>query len=360
MPIWLSYIVVLTIFNAVVFYIGFTTGKWFFHSKTTFKKIYLIIFILLANVLMFGTMSESVYLRAGSAYWMAFFYVLFLTVPILHILIFFSRYSKIKRIQAEKWAAIITILMVVVVFVYGTYNAYTPIVRSHEVNVKKENTNNLNIVMVADTHFGLLSGKGHAENMVEEINKLKPDLVLIPGDIVDDSINQYVEQGMTEVLAKIDSVYGVYASLGNHDLGDINELIKTLEKSNVNVLYDESVEVADAIMLIGRKDRTDQDRLPLSKLTENIDQTKPVLLLDHQPYELDIAKNEGIDLMVSGHTHRGQLAPFHLFTERIYENDWGYLKKGKLHSIVTSGYGFWGPPIRTSSQSEIVQIQLNY
>ena len=360
MPIWISLIAVLLIFNAIVFYIGFATSKWFFGSRTLVKKVYVIIFILLANVCMFGSMSEISFFRAGSSYWMAIFYVLFLTVPILHIVIFFTRYSKINRIQADKWAGIVTIIMVVAIFTYGSYNAYNPVISSYEVEINNENENQLNIVIVADTHFGILSGKNHAERMVDEINKLEPDLVLIPGDIVDDSIYQYVKQGMSDILAKINSTYGVYASLGNHDLGDIPELIEILENSNMNILYDETIEIADSVTLVGRKDKTDDNRLSLSELMKDVDSTKPVILLDHQPYELDIAEEEGVDLMVSGHTHRGQLAPFQLFTQSIYENDWGYLQKGKLHSIVTSGYGFWGPPIRTNSQSEIVYTQFNY
>lgn len=88
--------------------------------------------------------------------------------------------------------------------------------------------------------------------------------------------------------------------------------------------------------------------------------TKPVILLEHQPYELSIAQQLGVDLMVSGHTHHGQVFPGNLITKAIYENDWGYVKNGDMHSIVTSGFGFWGPPIRIGTRSELISIRVQF
>ena len=360
---WLFLIVFLAIYNAIIFYIAHMTRKWIFpNKKALFKIIYFILFFLLSNILVFGFLFDSSIIRAIGFYWMAIFYILFLTVPILHIVVFTTRFTKFKTVQVEKWAGWLTLLMIVVIMAYGSYNAYNPVVQTYEVKINQENEqkDTLNIVMAADMHFGLLSGKNHAARMVEEINKLQPDLVLFPGDIVDDSIHEYVRQGMVDIISNIESTYGVYASLGNHDKGDIPELIEILEISNMNVLYDETIEIADSVTLVGRRDKTEKHRLSLSELLKNVDQSKPVILLDHQPYELEIADKQGVDLLVSGHTHRGQLAPFQFITRSIYENDWGYIQKGELHSVVTSGFGFWGPPIRTNSQSEIVQIQLHY
>jgi predicted MPP superfamily phosphohydrolase len=118
--------------------------------------------------------------------------------------------------------------------------------------------------------------------------------------------------------------------------------------------------VSGAVALVGRKDRSEPDRLPVAQLTERADRSKPLILLDHQPYELQAAQEAGVDLSVSRHTHRGQVAPGHLITQRLYELDWGYLRKGSLHAIVTSGYGFWGPPIRIGSRAEIVRIEATF
>lgn len=214
----------------------------------------------------------------------------------------------------------------------------------------------------ADTHFGLLSGKDHAERFVKEINALHPDLVLLPGDIFDDDIQPFLDQKIDQILRKLEAPYGVYASLGNHDKHDgmMQELIDALEGSGIHVLYDDAVNIEDQLTIIGRKDKTDTNRLSLNALMNDVDLTKPTILLDHQPYELDIAEQEGIDLMVSGHTHGGQVFPGNLITNAMYENDWGHLQKEQMHSIVTSGFGFWGPPIRIGTRSEIVNIQVKF
>src|SRR5690606_31064942 len=127
--------------------------------------------------------------------------------------------------------------------------------------------------------------------------------------------------------------------------------------SGIRVLYDEAITVDGRFTLVGRRDYSDAGRLPLEEVMRGADRRKPIILLDHQPYELDVAERAGVDLMLSGHTHRGQVFPGSLITDRIYENDYGLLRRGTFHSIVTQGYGFWGPPIRLGTRSEIVLIE---
>jgi len=258
----------------------------------------------------------------------------------------------------------VTLGLIVFFLVYGTYNAYSPVVNNYDIKIQKGSStlDSLHIAMAADTHFGLLSGKDHAERLVKEINALNPDLILLPGDLFDDDVQPFIDQKIDQILSKLHAPYGVYASLGNHDRhdGTMQELIEALEHSGINILYDEIVDVQGKFTLIGRKDRTDRDRLSLDSLMNGVSLTKPKILLDHQPYELDIAQQEDIDLMVSGHTHGGQVFPGNLITAAIYENDWGYLQKEQMHSIVTSGFGFWGPPIRIGTRSEIVSIQIQF
>jgi predicted MPP superfamily phosphohydrolase len=93
---------------------------------------------------------------------------------------------------------------------------------------------------------------------------------------------------------------------------------------------------------------------------ENIDAGKPVIMLDHQPFELDRKEELGIDLTLSGHTHHGQMFPLNYLTKAIYEVSWGYKKKGNTHAYVSSGYGGWGPPVRTGNRPEIVLISLHF
>jgi predicted MPP superfamily phosphohydrolase len=82
--------------------------------------------------------------------------------------------------------------------------------------------------------------------------------------------------------------------------------------------------------------------------------------MDHQPRDYAQAEAAGVDLLLSGHTHRGQFAPNHWLTRKVFELDWGYLKKGRMHAVVSSGYGTWGPALRIASRAEIVQINVRF
>lgn len=358
--------ITMLIYGCLVYYIGWRGYRWLRPeaSTTRFKVIYIIVVGLAAVSLIIGRIPGMRILGIVGAYWMAVFYLLLILVPVAHITVILLRFTRVPRQRSQFWAGVSTLVLMVVLLGYGSFQAYNPVVRSYTLNINKgsSSTDSLHIAMAADTHFGLLSGKDHAERLVKEINALKPDLILLPGDLFDDDIQPFIDQKIDKILSKLKAPLGVYATLGNHDKhnGTMKELIDTLERSGINVLYDETVSINDTITLIGRKDKSDLERIPLDKLMTNTDLDKPVILMDHQPYELDIAEKAGVDLILSGHTHRGQVFPGNLITNALFENDWGYLKKGSLHSIVTSGYGFWGPPIRIGTRSEIVSIKVQF
>lgn len=359
-------IITLLLFGGLVYYIGWQGYRWLRpeSSSRRFKILYILIVVLTVSSFIVGRMSGITFLSIVGAYWMACFYLLILLVPLAHITVILLRLTRLPRHGTQKWAGIVTLGLLVLFLVYGTYNAYSPVVRSYDIKMEKGSSTleNLHIAMAADTHFGLLSGKDQAERLVKEINALNPDVILLPGDIFDDDVQPFLDQKIDQILSKLSAPYGVYASLGNHDKhdGTMQELIEALERGGINILYDETVDVQGQFTLIGRKDRIDSDRLPLDILMKGVNLSKPQILLDHQPYELDIAQQEGIDLMVSGHTHGGQVFPGNLITDAIFENDWGYLQKEQMHSIVTSGFGFWGPPIRIGTRSEIVTIHIQF
>ena len=359
-------IIALLLYGGLVYYVGWSGYRWLRpkSSSRRFKILYTLIIMLAATSFIVGRISGFTFLNIVGAYWMACFYLLLLLVPLAHITVILLRLTRLPRHGVQKWAGTITLGLLVFFLVYGTYNAYSPVVRNYNITMDKGSSalDNLEIVMAADTHFGLLSGKDHAKRLVKEINALHPDLILLPGDLFDDDVQPFLDQNIDQILSELHAPYGVYASLGNHDKhdGTMQELIKALEQSGITVLYDEAVEVKDEFTIIGRKDRTEQDRHPLETLMSGVDLKKPTILLEHQPYEFTIAEQEGVDLMVSGHTHRGQIFPGTLITDAIYENDWGYIQKEQMHSVVTSGFGFWGPPIRIGTRSEIVTIQVHF
>ncbi|ASA19450.1 metallophosphoesterase [Paenibacillus donghaensis] len=358
----------LLIYGVLVFYIGWSGWRWMKPVVSArFKLLYIITLVFLALSLILGRMFGSISLLSiiGS-YWLAVFSLLLLLLPIVHLMVWLTRLTRLPHHQVQKWAGFLTLAALISLIIYGSYQAYSPVVRVYDVKISKQagELDTLNIVMASDMHFGLLSDEAHAKRMVERINALRPDLVLYPGDLIDDNLDAYRNRDFAEILSGVQAKYGVYASLGNHDKfdGPIQEIIDELERSKMTVLYDESVQIPGGVTLVGRKDRTETDRAELATLLQDTDSAHPLLLLEHQPHndDLELARQNGIDLMVSGHTHRGQIAPAHLITQAIYENDWGLLQKGSFHSIVTSGFGFWGPPLRIGSRAEIVQINVTF
>lgn len=360
-------VVSLLLYVGLVFYIGWSGWQWMNPRSGARKAVkygYIAVVAVAASSFMLGQFTGNLLLDVIGAYWMAVFYLAVLLVPLARITGRLLRLTRLSRHHTEKAVGAATLIMIVALLAFGSFNAYSPVVRSYDIRIAKPapGVETLNIVMAADMHFGLLSGRRHAERLVREINALRPDLVLFPGDLLDDGIEQFQSRKIGTVLSGIDARYGVYASLGNHDRhhGPAQELLEALEQGGMRVLYDEAVVIDDAFTLVGRRDRSDRGRAPLAALMANVDTGKPVILLDHQPFGLEEARQLGVDLMVSGHTHRGQVFPGNWITERLYENDWGHLQRDGFHSIVTSGYGFWGPPIRIGSRSEIVQITVTF
>lgn len=357
---------ILLFYGLLVYYIGRSGWSYIklYHTKWL-KWVYIVCILFLSTSFIFGRFGGGIIiLQIVGAYWMAIFALLLLILPVVHLSLWLLRLTNLPRHQAQKAAGFVILTVLIACISIGSFNAYNPVIRTYEIDIQNEalEGETLNIVMAADMHFGLLSGVNHAKRLVAEINALNPDLVLFPGDIIDDDIQLYLDKGFDVILDGIESKYGVFASLGNHDRYSwrMEELITSLEGNHITILYDESITVADKFTLIGRKDKSDRNRAKLSDLLVGLDQSKPLFLLEHQPVELGIAAEQGIDLIVSGHTHRGQVFPANFITRMIFENDYGYLLKGDMHSIVTSGYGFWGPPIRIGTRSEIVQIHVNF
>ncbi|MDR0692349.1 MAG: metallophosphoesterase [Prevotellaceae bacterium] len=250
----------------------------------------------------------------------------------------------------------------------GYYNATRPEVNTVniEINKRAAGRNSLNIVMASDLHLGCINGRSALQRWVNTINDLQPDIVLLPGDVFDDNPASVERKKLGNILEEIKAPLGVYFAPGNHEsYGNLPRAVEYLKAHRVHVLLDEVVLVDSSFYVAGRLDRSSERngvmRKSLQDLLETaLDNEKPVFLLDHQPVGLNEAMEAGIDLQVSGHTHRGQLWPFSLLTKRIYELDWGYRQKGNTHFYVSQGVGTWGPPVRLGTRSEIVQLKVRF
>lgn len=320
-----------------------------------------------------GPISRAITLYGS--YWMAAMIYFILFLIIIDIIRLLGRWTGfVPAAIADNPLVKIALGTAVVVIVagamvYGTWNARTPRVNHYDISIKKNagSLKNLHVVMVSDIHLGIVVDRARLDKMVDMVNNQKPDIVLLAGDMIDEDIKPFEEQKMYEAFQRINTKFGVYAVLGNHEYigGHADEAVQYLEKGKMKVLLDQYVKVADSFYIVGRKDKSAdrQGRTPrkeLGDLMQGMDRSLPVFLLDHQPANLGKSQEQGVDLQMSGHTHKGQFFPNQFITHRIFEDDYGYLRKGDLQVIVSSGYGTWGPPIRIGNTPEIVDINVTF
>ena len=302
-----------------------------------------------------------------------FIYLLFfvLAIDLIRAAAFFTGIS----LPVNPWSRMVTgmtvVFFVLVILVYGTWNARNPRTVQYDVYLDAgtkgaEALTTIHAVLVSDIHLGTIVRNRHLEKLVDEINQLQPDLVLFAGDMIDENVNHFIDEQMDDTLRQLNPPLGKYAVLGNHEYfgGHLREIVDHLEAADIRVLRDEGVMIQDAIYLIGREDIVSQRftgiaRKSLESILGDVDPAiTPVVVMDHQPKTWHEARDTGVALQVSGHTHGGQLFPFGWITRRLFEEDWGILREDTGTLIVSSGYGTWGPPIRTGNRPEIVLINL--
>lgn len=232
----------------------------------------------------------------------------------------------------------------------------------------------LKIAMITDAHLGTTFDAKGFEKHLQMIQKQNPDMLVVIGDYVDDATTKEQMINSTRALGKIKTKYGIYFVFGNHDKGyykssyrgfSSKELVAELTKNNVIVLRDETVLLDNAFYLIGRRDaseRTGQGtpRKTMSELTSNLDKSKYMIVLDHQPTDYQKQSESGVDLVLSGHTHGGQLFPFNQVGKWIRANDfiYGYTRWNQTDFIVSSGISAWSIQFKTGTKSEFVLITI--
>jgi predicted MPP superfamily phosphohydrolase len=222
----------------------------------------------------------------------------------------------------------------------------------------------LSVTLVSDIHTGAMVKKKQLDRLVAAVNRLEGDIILLAGDIIDRANMDCIDEYRAGNLGRLKAPLGVWAVTGNHEYigGDLAEFHRRVEADGIRLLIDEAELIADAFYVIGRKDRSGarwgEGRKTLEELTAGLDPGLPLLMMDHQPFNLEEAEAAGADLQVSGHTHNGQIWPGPLVIKGIYENGYGLLYKGKTATVVTSGFGTWGPPLRLGTRAEIVFIEL--
>jgi len=268
----------------------------------------------------------------------------------------------------RKWSFIVVAVITFLLVTAGFINAVIPVVKRYDITINKpaEETKTLKIAAASDIHLGSVIRKRSLKKLSSILNEEKPDLILLLGDILDGEVKPVLRSDLLKYFDPPESKYGLYAVAGNHEyIGGGAKTIPYIESMGFRVLKDEVVELTNGVQLIGRIDKDagrfyGKPRLALEKLVEQANTTKPIILLDHQPFNLDETMKNGVDLQLSGHTHHGQLFPLNYITKMIYELSYGYMKKGNSNIIVSSGYGIWGPRVRLGSRSEVVVVNISF
>lgn len=345
--------------------------------------------ILIAFLLPAGGLQRI--MKLISNYWLGTFLYILLTVVIadlIRLLLIRIPFRYSHRIFCRKGfiaGGTLSILLIAALSLDGIYGASHLQVTQYDVTVEKAITNGedtLKVVLIADLHLGYSIGSPYMKKMVDRINEQSPDLVVIAGDIFDNDYDALDNPDrLVQILSGIESRYGVYACYGNHDIqekllaGFTLEKTKEkvsdprmdalLEKAGIRLLQDEGILIDDSFYLYGRPDakkpgRGIAERKSPAQLTEGMNLSKPILVIDHEPRQLEELSKAGVDLDLCGHTHDGQMFPGNLLTSLMWENSCGYLQKGSMHNIVTSGVGVFGPNMRVGTKSEICVVNVHF
>lgn len=370
--------IVLTIYflvNYYIYYKGYQALPLLKNNRLT----YTITFFLIAILFIFAKILESKHssvltdmLNIIGGFWLAFMLYGFLFFLLSDVILLCLRIPGIVKgeniLTYRKWSLVIIGSVSALLIAGGFINAIIPVAREYNITVHKSAgpVKTLRIAAVSDIHLGSIIRKRSLKKMSAMIKEMNPDLILLLGDIVDGEIGPVLRGDLLQYFTYPKTREGLYAITGNHEfIGGAAKTIPYIESKGIRILKDEVVTLDGGIQLIGRIDRDSyrfyrKERLPLSELMKLADTTKPVILLDHQPFHLDETAKYGIDLQLSGHTHNGQMWPLNYVTARIYELSVGYLKKRNTNFIVSSGYGLWGPRVRSGSRSEVLMINLTF
>jgi uncharacterized protein len=370
----------LTVLGLISLYI-FIRGLQSLPPNSSLRHAYTAAFWIIALSYFAGRLMERIWPSALSdlLIWMGSFWlaaVLYFLIAVValdtlrlanHYVPFFPGIVADHYSQAKYFCSAGILGLVGLLLIAGHINAMMPRINRLNLAIAKKSPHmkSLNIAVVSDIHLGTIIGKSHFDSIVNTLNGLDPDLVLLPGDIVDEDLAPVIKQNLGESLMNIQSRFGVYAVTGNHEyIGGAEKACAYLAEHHIVMLRDQSIKINDSFFLVGREDRsmnwaTGRKRKDLAALMAGVDKSYPVILMDHQPFNLEEAAQQGIDLQLSGHTHNAQLWPLNYIVQSIYELSWGYKRIGNTHYYVSDGVGTWGPPVRIGNHPEIVNIKLS-
>jgi len=370
--------IVFLVYFSVNFFV-YSKGLQAFSISPAWRRTYIISFWLLVSSFIIGEIlehthssltSEWVY-RIG-AFWLAFMLYFTLTILFYDIVRLFNYFFHFlpEMTQTLRFRiGLFTVAFVSLVVLAGHINALNTQVRQISLKISKKvnGARDMKILMASDIHLGALIGENRELGLVNIIKKQNPDLVLLCGDLVDGDVASALRKNLGRHIQEIKTPMGVYAIPGNHEyIGGIQKTLPYLESININILRDKTIVLPNGVQLVGRDDRDSRrmgdgnGRKSLKELLTGLDKEFPIIVMNHQPFNLGEAVGESVDLHLSGHTHHGQLWPFNYISKAVYELSWGFLKKGDTNFYVSSGFGSWGPPVRLGNTPEVVVFNIKF
>ncbi|MBA4406751.1 metallophosphoesterase [bacterium] len=371
--------IVLSVYGMLNFYI---LRRGLSVIPESYKSLFLVSAIFVVLSFIAGRLLERVWISFFSealiwigSLWIAFMVYFFLALIIVDlfrlvnfIIPFFPSFLTANIEKTKRVTALVVFILVSITVVGGYINTKMIVTKTYNLKIKKHagELKSLNVVMVSDIHLGTILGKSFLNNIVNRINELKPDIILLAGDIIDEDLTAVIKNNIGEELTRLKSKYGVFAITGNHEyIGGVEAASKYLIAHGINLLRDKYEMIDGSFYVVGREDRSirqfaGKQRKSLKELITDVDKSYPVIMMDHQPFGLNEALENGVDLQISGHTHNGQLWPFNYLIEKIYDLGWGYKINGNTHYYVSCGVGGWGPPVRTGSRPEIINFKINF
>lgn len=373
--------IVLIIYSTVNYYI-FIRGYQSIPDGKAWSITYIGLFILLASSFIIGRFGmyflpeniATIFIRVGS-FWMAFMLYFFLLVVLIDLIRgihqltnFLPSFITLSMDKTKHVLFFISVISIGLLVLGGHINSLNPRIKNLNLTISKkvEGRSNLQIAMISDLHLGYVIDRKYLAKVIKKINELDPDLVLLAGDMLDEDIKPVLTHHMGREFQKLKAPLGTLAITGNHEyIGNADRSCQYLEECGIKLLRDSTLLIDNGFYIIGREDRdkkrySGRDRKSIADLINYLDQSKPLIMLDHQPFELEEKAKAGIDLSLHGHTHHGQMWPINYITQAIFNLSWGYEKRGNSHFYVSSGVGGWGPRVRIGNRPEIVFLDLAF
>jgi uncharacterized protein len=256
--------------------------------------------------------------------------------------------------------AVLAFLLVAPAVIVAAGRFHYSSIRGAEYHVKIQkrasHLNRLKIAFASDFHLNEMTDFRQIERFATMVNSLDADVLLLPGDLIETNRDSRGMREFEGLFRSLKTRYGIFASLGNHEYYHGAENSQFYSRANIALLVDTAVAVGGAFTIVGRQDPHIDSRKSIRDLMQTAADSLPVIVMDHRPTDLKRIGETGADIVVCGHTHNGQWFPINYIVNMIYDLSWGYAKYSRTNAFVSSGISLWGPPVRTTGDSEIVLI----